>query len=214
MNQDSNTNLYQDGLLDVLLTHARNFRDISDYLQCESLYLNDAINKSESVIDFGCGYGRHLQSMQLKISDGLGIDISPEYIKKANINNKCNNIHFQVSDASNFISPVRFTTAICMYNTLGNIKNPSSVVSSMRHSITPGGTIIISVFSDSSIDSRINMYEAMGFHNPRVNEGAIVTKEGFWSRHFTRQEAECILPGAKVHDCSQIGWIIHATTSA
>jgi len=200
---DLNTKLYSAGLLDTLLKHAENSCDISDYLQCETQYLEEHIKPNESVADFGCGYGRHLQILESRIHLGLGIDLSDKHIQDAIKQNQSKKLNFIVGDIQNITLDDTFTTAICMYNTLGNVDDVVSVVSSMKRCLLRDGKVIVSVFSEKSIQQRIEMYTSMGLTNARVEENLIVTDEGFWSCHFTKDEVKHLLPDCTISDCSE-----------
>jgi len=97
--KDCNVILYKSGLLDKLLRHANDEPQIKNYLEFEAEYLIENIGFNEDVIDFCCGYGRHLQLLENKIKYGFGIDVNHTYIENAKSLNKSRRLHFSVPES-------------------------------------------------------------------------------------------------------------------
>jgi len=69
--------------LDYLLKTAKDSPLLNLYFLAEEEYLKKSVNTGFSVIDFGCGNGRHLNLLKHKINRGLGIDLNQGYLEKA-----------------------------------------------------------------------------------------------------------------------------------
>ena len=69
-------------LLNYLLKMAKEVPLINEYLLAEEEYLKNHISIDASVIDFGCGNGRHLNLLKNRIGRGLGIDMNQSYLEK------------------------------------------------------------------------------------------------------------------------------------
>lgn len=195
-------------LIEKLLKTACNVPEIETYLKKEIFYLESSIPYGASVIDFGCGNGRHLKILESKITKGLGIDMNQDYLDEANSCNS-NKLHFEKGDITNYNTIEKFDIAICMYNTFGNVEENKKLLDSMINAIVPNGKIIISVFGKASIPSRIEMYRLLGFEHITINEHQIIMEdEGFVSQHFREKELIDLIPNVRVEKCTDIGWIL------
>ena len=192
---------------DLLLT-AKHVPKIENYLLEEVNYLKNNIVNGSSVIDFGCGNGRHLNILKNQISKGLGIDMNRSYLKEASCLCDSNKIRFEVGDIQNYHGTEKFDIAIAMYNTFGNIENQQGMIDSMIRSVKRGGKIIISVFSTASVPFRLEMYKKQNFKNLEVEEYRIITEEGFRSECFTESRIKEFMPEVRIEKCTDIGWIV------
>ena len=66
--------------LDYLLKMVKEVPSINSYLLAEEEYLKNNIPIDASVIDFGCGNGRHLNLLKNRIGRGVGIDMNQNYL--------------------------------------------------------------------------------------------------------------------------------------
>ncbi|MFA0809728.1 hypothetical protein [Microbulbifer epialgicus] len=94
-----------------------------------------------------------------------------------------------------------------MYNTIGNIHPASKVIQVMQRACQCKGIMIISVFSEKSIQERVDFYQKIGFRIKRVSEKSILTDKGVESSHYSRAKIASLIPGAEVLPCSEFGWV-------
>ncbi len=195
-------------IIDDLLKSAHQVPKIEAYLQEEISYLKNNIAPNSSVIDFGCGNGRHLKILEPQISKGLGIDMNRSYLEEASSSCLSEKIRFEVGDIENYQSTELFDVAISMYNTFGNVENQKGMIESMLKSIKQGGKVIISTFSPESISARLELYKVMGFENLDIEEYKITTQEGFHSLCFSKTALYELMPNAIIEKCTDIGWVV------
>jgi len=195
-------------LINTLLETAKKIPPIHGYLLEEIKYLKQNIPLEASVIDFGCGNGRHLGLLEPQISQGLGVDLNRDYLEKASALYASKKIFFEEANIENYHSKKLFDIAIAMYNTFGNIENKQGLVDSMMRSLKEGGIAIISTFSPNSIPYRLEMYKMLGYHDLEIDRNSIKTEDGFLTQCFTKSEIQEIIPMAKIEPCTNIGWII------
>ena len=198
----------EENIIDDLLKSVHYVPKIEAYLLEEVSYLKNNIASNSSVIDFGCGNGRHLKILESQISQGLGIDMNRSYLEEASALCVADKIRFEVGDIENYHSIELFDVAISMYNTFGNIENQKGMIKSMMRSIKEGGKIIISVFSPKSTSSRLELYKIMGFENLDIQDYKITTEEGFHSQCFSETSLYEFMPNATIEKCTDIGWIV------
>lgn len=198
----------EENLIIDLLKTAHEVPKIKAYLLEEISYLKNSITPNSSVIDFGCGNGRHLKILETDISQGLGIDMNRSYLEEASALCSTDTINFEVGDIEKYQPAQLFDVAIAMYNTFGNIENQKGMIESMMRSVKDGGKVIISIFSPESVPSRLEMYKIMGFENLDIQGYKITTEEGFHSECFTEATICELMPNARIEKCTDIGWIV------
>lgn len=106
---------YDEDVLKRMVTEGNSIPKIKSYLDAEVNGLKKYIPSGATVIDFGCGDGRHLRSIEEQINFGLGIDIVKEHIAQANSLNVSKKLKFEVNDATTFYTNDKFSVAISMY---------------------------------------------------------------------------------------------------
>ena len=195
-------------LLNNLLETASLIPEIDSYLSEEMKQLKKHIQPNSTLVDFGCGNGRHLGEISHNLKKGLGVDMNKAYLQEAEKNNKSEVVDFIQGDIENFKTASLFDYAIAMYNTLGVVHSPTKVIESMLASVKVGGELIISLYSEASIPYRVKMYKLMGLKNIRVTEKKIYVEQGFITRHYNLKDLRKLFPTAEISRCSEIGWLV------
>jgi ubiquinone/menaquinone biosynthesis C-methylase UbiE len=84
-----------------------------------------------------------------------------------------------------------FDYVICMTNTFGDFPDiKTDVLDEMKRVCKNDGKIIISVYSEKSLEIRKSDYEKVGLHITKIDDGIIHTKEGLISEQFTKPQLE------------------------
>ncbi len=194
--------------LAYLLKMVKEVPSINSYLLVEEEYLKNNIPVGTSVMDFGCGNGRHLNLLKDRIGRGLGIDMNQSYLEKASKLCGSKKISFELGDIENYRPQELVDVVFSLYNTFGNIENQKGMIESMMRSLKPNGKAFISVFSIESIPARLELYKIMGFNDLDIEGHTIVTEDGFISKCFTEDELRSFVPNAKIEKLSDIGWMV------
>ncbi|QFT56820.1 class I SAM-dependent methyltransferase [Microbulbifer sp. THAF38] len=194
--------------IDDIIRKVYKYSSLGEYLDEESRILKNMVLKGSTLIDFGCGNGRYLRLLKDRLLFGLGIDNDPGHIKSArNLSLGISNLQFLLADAKTYTSESRYSIAISMYNTIGNINPASKVIEVMRSVCQHNGKLIVSVFSEPSIEERVEFYQKIGFGIKRVSEKSILTDKGVESFHYSRVQISRLIPGAEIIPCSRFGWL-------
>jgi ubiquinone/menaquinone biosynthesis C-methylase UbiE len=167
------------------------------------------IPENTTLIDFGCGEGRHLRLLEKKLSYGLGIDLNKKVLEKAIRRSKNkSNLKFQRADATDTNIHTIFDYAICMFNTIGNIKQKQRLLSEMKRLAPSPQTAIISVYSENSIEPRIAWYKNLGININEVTDTHILM-DLIKSDHFTKERILGLIPQAKIEPLTEIGYLVY-----
>jgi SAM-dependent methyltransferase len=108
-------------------------------------------NKNSSILDIGCGTGRHLFELYERGYINLkGIDFSPKYIEVCKSKNKELEDNFEVKDFRNSNIFRKFDYAICLYDVVGTFAKEEDNIAIIRNiyiSLKKGGLAFISVMN-------------------------------------------------------------------
>ena len=106
-----------------------------------------------SVIDFGCGHGRHSAEIASKYAqtEVKGVDFSAANIRVARSRTKkLPNVSFSAADCRDIKERNRYDLAICLYDVVGSFpdeKDNAKIVSNLYNVLAPGGYMFLSVMN-------------------------------------------------------------------
>lgn len=105
------------------------------------------------VLDMGCGFGRHSIEFARRGFDVTGVDPSAALLDHASAQSTGEglSIEYVESGGETFARPGGFDLAVCLFTTLGQLEAVDAdpqigrVLSNLRTSLRPGGTLVIEV---------------------------------------------------------------------
>ncbi len=141
------------------------------------------------VLDIGCGLGTHLTLISKYCKEIIGIDHSEAILKhcRKETKNLINVKTFNMKAKQLEFPDSCFDQTNCMFNTLGNMKEPMPVLSEMARIIKPSGHVIFSLYNLQSIPERLEYYHKTGLPDAHVEDGA-VTASNYYSRSYSEEE--------------------------
>jgi SAM-dependent methyltransferase len=121
-------------------------------LRYDSVFLEEALPDSGSVLDIGCGTGRHVVEMASRGLRCTGLDLSPHMITLTRAKLERTGLSADLVQA-NMTEPLPFDDAafdgvICMFSTIGLVPGSAgraAVVEEIRRVVKPGGVFILHV---------------------------------------------------------------------
>ena len=102
-----------------ILYKSRNKNEANDFIK--NIISNLSLNSNETVLDLGCGNGRHSISLSKHFKLVDGIDISSENITLAK-KNKIENLKFFISDMRNFDTKTKCGYIFNLFTSFGYFK--------------------------------------------------------------------------------------------
>jgi SAM-dependent methyltransferase len=105
--------------------------------------LDRATPGAESLLDVGCGTGRHLELLRGRYAVE-GLDINPELLAIAR--RRCPGARFHASDMADFELDRRFDVVTCLFSAIAYVRTPArmrSAVRCMRAHLNPGGVVLV-----------------------------------------------------------------------
>jgi len=163
-----------------------------EWFKEEKIFLLKNIKKSSSILEVGCGDGRSMNDL-LEISENLtGLDIDENTVKIATERfSKCKNVKIILCNANSLpFKNESFDYVICI-GTFANFgETKFEVLEEMKRVLKKEGKIIISVYSDESLDKRLTMYNKIGFKIKRVEKTGTVVFDDFRTEGISEQFSE------------------------
>ena len=178
---------------------------INKYLDAEIDFILSQIDKNQSVLELGCGYGRILKYLCQKSDYVFGIDNSIDnllYAKK--YLSAYDNYHLSCMDAVCMgLKDASFDVILCVQNGISAFHVDSiALLNETLRICKPGGTILFSSYSEKIWDARLKWFkiqadaELLGeidFENTK--DGNIVCKDGFTATTLTENDFRKLTEG-------------------
>ena len=158
------------------------------YKEKEILLAN--CDKTNVVLDVGCGIGTHLTLLSKYCKEAIGIDHSEAVLKncREQVGAITNVKTFKMNAKKIEFPDDCFDRTICMFNTLGNMEDPLPVLREMCRVTKPGGKLIFSVYNSDSTEERLEFYHKTGLPDVYSDGAVIHNNRDFYSRSFTESE--------------------------
>ena len=164
---------------------------IKEWFQKEIKYLKKNIKPNSKILDVGCGFGKHIESIADFSKKVVGIDNNSDMIQKAKDRfSNFKNVELFLKNAQklNFENDY-FDYIICMTNTFGNFPNiKENVLKEMKRVCKKNGKVIISVYNDKALEIRKKDYEKVGLQITEIKNRIVYVREGLVSEQFTRPQ--------------------------
>jgi len=204
----ANEQVYAAGLLNRALDPATQPPEIRAYLNAEIDLLNDIVVEGMSMIDVGCGTGRHLIMLRNRLRTGVGVDYEHAYVVDARRRGGASRLHFVTWDATCLPIRAQFDLAVCMTNTWGTMKNQRGVLNEMLRFVPQPRMRLLSVFAEASVAARREWYRRLGHTVVQESAEYLMTEGGFRSEHFTKARLQSLVGDCTIRPCADIAYIV------
>ena len=186
--------------------------EIRSLWKFEDEVIDKYIPDGSSVLDVGCGTGRHLLFLKRKGCHVVGLDYSREMIKIAE--RKVKDVEIVLADMRDIPFPDDFFDfSICMFSTIGNVDPGREKAVEEMYRVSRRG-IIFSVYNQEAIDKVKNWYLSINLHLEKVHDHTVYLKEGLISHFFEKNEIINMInklkPKPKDYKIfsTSIGWVV------
>ena len=204
----SNDEVYAAGLLNRALDPATQPPEIRAFLQAEIALLHEIIVDGTSVIDVGCGTGRHLALLGPRLRIGVGVDYEHAYIVEAQRRAGARHVHFVTGDATALPIRACFDVATCLTNTWGTMGDKAGVLNEMRR-LTPQARMrLLSVYAEASVPARREWYRQLGHVVVEESEECLMTEGGFRSEHFSEARLRHLVGDCTIRPFAGIAYVV------
>ncbi|MBP7846164.1 MAG: methyltransferase domain-containing protein [Candidatus Pacebacteria bacterium] len=190
-----------------------------DLLTQEKKYIRNHIEKSQSVLDIGCGDGRNLLSLTDITENITGLDIDEKAVSDAKENLKNHpRIKIVLGTGSDLPFPDTVFDRVVLSMTLVNLGDKKlQTLSEMKRVLKPNGQIILSVYSEKSLPYRLEMYKLINLPVKEVSENRVTFDESVGSNtseQFSVADIKLLVEsvGLSVNDHEEVEGIAHLFT--
>ena len=153
-----------------ILYKSRNKNEANDFIK--NIISNLSLNSNETVLDLGCGNGRHSISLSKYFKLVHGIDISSENITLAK-KNKIENLKFFISDMRNFDTKTKYGYIFNLFTSFGYFKKNEdniNVLKRCNNHLKKDGLLFIDFLNSEKIKMTINgLKETINFDGVEFN---------------------------------------------
>ena len=121
--------------------------------ECDFIATHCKLKSGDTVLDFGCGVGRHVLQLSAMGFNVTGVDYMPELIKRAQSSatqNQREGISFHEGDCRTIELHQRFAAVTCLYDVIGSFADQASnfkIIRNIAAHLLPGGRALISVMN-------------------------------------------------------------------
>jgi len=162
---------------------------VRQYFASELSHVLEKIDKGDTVIDLGCGYGRILPELAQKAGMVIGIDNSSSslFLAKETIAGISNCVLVQTNAVQLSFIKNTFDVVICIQNGISafHVDQKELIRESIRVT-KPGGTVLFSSYSDKFWNHRLEWFQMQAdagllgeIDYEQTRNGIIICKDGF-----------------------------------
>lgn len=114
---------------------------------------NCRVDNGSSILDFGCGTGRHAIGLARLGATVVGVDYLESFIsaaRKEASSKSVHNVTFELADCRSVSLTEMFDVGICLYDVVGSYaddQDNSQVLKNLVRHIKPGGCVLLSVMN-------------------------------------------------------------------
>jgi len=119
------------------------FKDYEAAVREISLILDREAPRASSLLDVGCGTGRHVELLRERY-EVEGLDLNPAMLEVAR--ERCPGVALHEADMADFSLEGRFDVVTCLFSSIGYVRTDArmrSAVLSMRRHLNPGGVLLV-----------------------------------------------------------------------
>lgn len=170
---------------------------IRQYFSAEIDYMIQNLNRSDSVLEFGAGYGRILKEIAPHALSVEGFDLSEESVALGQEYLKgIHNATLYQADAHQFDTEKRYDVVLCVQNGLSAMKGDAAqTVEKIVSLVKPGGKAVFSSYSPNFWAYRLAWFQEQADKGllgeldfEKSIHGQIVCKDGFTATTHTKED--------------------------
>lgn len=136
-----------------------------------------SFGQNDTILDLGCGTGRHAKMLAQKGSYVTAVDNSPALILQARTDNDINSIQFIEADVRAFRDGKEYDKVICLYDVVGSypkINENRNILKTAYSELKSGGYLILSVMNMELTDKKCKKELKGNIHRqPEILEGLL-----------------------------------------
>ena len=183
---------------------------VKQYLKTEIEFVLSKVNRTDLVLESGCGYGRVLIKLMEKAKTVVGIDTSLESLRLAQkklVSGRPSSCYLSVMNAVELgFSDRLFDMVICIQNAISAFKvNQRKLIKEAIRVTRIGGTVLLSSYSENFWEDRLQWFQLQADYGligeidyNQTGDGVIVCHDGFSATTISPDEFVALTSGLDV----------------
>jgi 2-polyprenyl-6-hydroxyphenyl methylase/3-demethylubiquinone-9 3-methyltransferase len=173
---------------------------VLEYLRSEIGHVLSHLQRTDLVLELGCGYGRVLPDIALKVEFVVGVDLSPESLRFGRKSLQYEPaVHLAAMNAVQLaFKDESFDVVVCIQNGISAFHvDPRSLIEEALRVTRPGGLALFSSYSKRFWEPRLEWFRLQAeagllgeIDEERTGNGVIVCRDGFTATTVTPDEFE------------------------
>jgi len=172
------------------------------YIQEETKLLKNSLRSTNHILEAGIGVGRLIPILSPLVNEFIGVDNADLMITKSKevakdfLNTKI--VKGNLENLSGIFSKNYFDYSLCVWNTLGNVKNEVMVLKEL--SKITSKSIFITVYKKGTLKDRINWYKTVGVKIKKIDKQNEIfySQSGLKSKSYSLSDIEEIAKNSRL----------------
>lgn len=171
-------------------------RQYQKYIAAETELLKKRLKRTDRVLEAGVGIGRLIPILSPLVKEFVGVDRASLMLRKSKaiVKNFANAriVKGNLENLSQKFPKNYFDYCLCLWNTLGNVRNEIKVLNQLRRITSQ--SIFVTVYKKGALQDRINWYKTVGIKVKKidnVNE-IFYSESGLKSKSYSLEDLEAI----------------------
>lgn len=162
------------------------------YIKEETKLFKKHLKGADRVLEAGVGIGRLIPILSPLVSEFVGVDNATLMLKSARrVAKRYSNtkiIRGNLENLSKVFPKKYFEYSLCVWNTLGNVKNEIKVLKELKK--VTSSSILVTVYKKGTLKDRIKWYETVGIRIRRIDykNEIFYSMSGLRSKSYSLEE--------------------------
>ena len=188
--------------------------DYRAYIEEETNLLKSKVANSNKILEAGVGIGRLIPELAPIVTEFIGVDNAQLMLNESKMMaRRFSNVKIVECDLEKIdqiFSKNYFDFSLCVWNTLGNVKDEVQVLRAL--SFVTIKSIFITVYLKGTVEQRKNWYRTVGIDIHKIDEKNEIfySKSGLKSKSYSLEDIKKIADKSniKVKDCKILNKVI------
>lgn len=186
-----------------LIYSDKNYQSEADYI-CKILLENLKEKNLNSILDVGCGSGKHLNYISKSLKcNAVGIDPSEEMIKIAKENFEGKSISFHTKSGQDFHFDINFDVILSLFHVFSYQINKSDLVkylNNIEKHLSKRGLFIFDFWFKNAVEEQIPELRVKKFENEEFDIIRIATPECHFNKQIVKVNYDIFINQKNIDD--------------
>ncbi|TAK95455.1 class I SAM-dependent methyltransferase [Patescibacteria group bacterium] len=166
--------------------------DYQEYIRQETESLKAKVGGAKRILEAGVGIGRLITELAPLVGEFVGVDNAQRMLEESRkVAEKFSNVRIEnvnLEELSKFFPEKYFDFSLCVWNTLGNVKDEVVVLKELAR--VTSESIFITTYLKGTLEKRENWYKTVGINIRNIDEKNEIfySESGLKSKSFSPED--------------------------